>query len=224
MLLCIYVDMTELSDDEIVRKCENIRERFELIIERRFPEHSYIFTGAGGEDLNKRGIDVLNRAEMGVAGYMSDESIIRGKYSVVFATGLNVKANQIYKFIDLLANCFGFVNNLTEADTYGSGKRPSGCVQVLKLRHDTIEYTHQYASVPTNNVGIGMPEAAQLLYNHKYYGIGFGYYQDLYELLYSIFKMKNLKLTKGDMTIAVDDWIKKYNKKNRPNKYTRVHT
>ena len=225
-LICLYLDVTDYSDDEIVKKVQDVREKFELIVERRFENHSYIFTGAKGEDLNKRGIDLLNRAEMGVA-YNIHTRTIRGKYSIVFAAGLKVETDEIYRFIDLMANVYGLMKSLTNNgdNKHFNGLLPLGYVDVLKLRSADVEYTHQY--IPLHfSLNLNADDAACCLYDRKYYGIemSFFVYEKFKEMLVEIFEKRHPRLETHDTMDCINKWIKTYDKSKRSSKYTRVHT
>ena len=219
-LICLNLDVTDCSDDEIVKKVEDVREKFELIVERRFENHSYIFTGAKGEDLNKRGIDLLNRAEMGVASNIGTR-MIRGKYSIVFAAGLKVEPDEIYRFIDLLSNICGLMKSSRRDNVFG-GSLPTGYVDVLKLRSADVEYTHQYIPLDYNR-DMDANYAARCLYGRKYYGTNFHVYDKFKEMLVEIFEKRHPELKTHNMIDCFYKWIKIYDKSKRSSKYTRVH-
>ena len=224
-LICLNLDVTDCSDDEIVKKVQDVREKFELIVERRFENHSYIFTGAKGEDLNKRGIDLLNRAEMGVASNIGTR-MIRGKYSIVFAAGLKVEPDEIYRFIDLMANVYGLMKSLTNNSDNKhlyNGLLPLGYVDVLKLRSADVEYTHQYIPLDFSH-NLDADYAACCLYDRKYYGISFLVYDKFKEMLVEIFEKRHPGLKTHNTMDSINKWIKTYDKNKRPSKYTRVHT
>ena len=219
-LVCLNLDVTDYSDDEIVKKVEDVREKFELIVERRFENHSYIFTGAKRDDLNKRGIDLLNRAEMGVASNIGTR-MIRGNYSIVFAVGLKVELNEIYRFIDLLANIYGLMRS--SRDNVNNGSLPTGYVDVLKLRSADVKYTHQYTPLDINFTTVDADRIACCLYDCKYYGTSFLLYEKFKEILVEIFEKRHPGLKTYSMIDSINKWIKTYDKSKRSSKYKRAH-
>ena len=156
-LLSIYINMASFDDESITRCISDVRERFTLIIERRFAEHSPIAACIGSSSYKNKSLDVVINNNLTVGSNYRRQ----GDYVIEFSVGLRVDEKNLIKFIDLLANVYGFVKAFLGHTKFD--------VEVFKLRSADVEYTRQY----TDTKSFGSTDfsfAASCLYNYKYFG------------------------------------------------------
>lgn len=222
-LVCIILDMSEYTDDEIVEKCADVREKFSLVVERRSNNHSQVYAGVKQGEYKNKSTDIILKSGLGIGCCIENGGIqVRGNYSVAFCVGVKIDTARIDRFIDLLANTYGLMKAVRRQLDVNTGLQ-TGFVDVLMLRSVKYEYTRQYLRF-TSLSGDNFPYATQRLYDLKYFGTSFRDWYSFYELILKLLREQHPEIKEQDIVEAIDVWMKKYSKKNRPNKYTRVHT